>query len=107
MDPPGPWPPIDPQGWVTERSYNDRRLDASLARFVDERYRSVAWLRGLAGVKLDRVYTHPTVGPIKAGDLLHAWLAHDLIHIRQLTRLHYRWLKRSAAPYRLDYAGPF
>ena len=34
-------------------------------------------------------------------------LDHDLIHIRQLTRLHYRWLERTAAPYRPEYAGPF
>jgi hypothetical protein len=106
-DPRQPWPPIDPQGWATARGYNDRRLDASLARFVDERARSVEWLRTLGRLALDRAHEHPALGPLRAGDLLHAWLAHDLIHVRQLTRLHYRWLERSAAPYRLDYAGPF
>ena len=44
---------------------------------------------------------------LRAGDLLASWLAHDLIHIRQITRLHYRWLERLAAPYQLGYAGPF
>jgi len=39
--------------------------------------------------------------------LLAAWLACDLIHVRQITRLDYRWLEQWAAPYRLGYARPF
>lgn len=107
-----PWPGIDPQEWVVRRAYNQRRLPESLRRFVAERERSIEWLRTLGRVDLDAACTHPKLGEIRAGDLLVSWLAHDLIHIRQLTRLHYRWLERSAAlaqspPYRLDYAGPF
>ena len=29
-----PWPPIDPQGWVTERQYNQRELEQSLEDFL-------------------------------------------------------------------------
>jgi hypothetical protein len=107
-----PWPGIDPQGWVVSRGYNERELPASLRRFLDERERSIAWLAGLPeDADLARAYEHPSLGQIRAGDLLASWVAHDLIHIRQLTRLHYRWLERVAGgatpPQRLDYAGPF
>jgi hypothetical protein len=105
-DPVEPWPSIDPLGWVTARGYLDRELGASCTRFLSERARSVAWLRQLRP-DLERAHQHPTIGPLKAGDLLASWLAHDLIHIRQITRLHYRWLERQVAPYTLAYAGPF
>ena len=101
-----PWPPIDPQGWPAARGYDGRGLADSLARFLEERGRSVAWLGGLVASDLAAAHQHPTIGTLRAGDLLASWLAHDLIHIRQITRLHHRWLER-AAPYRLDYAGPF
>ncbi len=101
------WPSIDPTGWPASRGYRDRRLDESLARFRKEREHSVVWLRGLTAPDLEATYPHPSIGAIRAGDLLTAWLAHDLIHVRQLTRLHYRWLAQAAAPFRPDYAGPF
>lgn len=101
------WPSIDPTGWPAARGYRERDLDESVARFRRERGASLAWLRGLASAHLEAAYAHPKLGTIRAGDLAAAWLAHDLIHVRQLTRLHYRWLERVAAPYRLDYAGPF
>ena len=112
LDPGRAWPSIDPPRWAVERRYNERDLGESWTRFRDERAASCRWLEGLpADTELDRAHTHPTLGVMRAGDLLMAWLAHDLIHIRQITRLHYRWLERAAAreapPYRLDYAGPF
>jgi hypothetical protein len=112
-NPGAPWPPIDPQVWAVARGYNQRELGESLARFLEERDASCAWLQGIAGdADLSRAHEHPTAGVLRAGDLLASWLAHDLIHIRQITRLHYRWLERGAASagapaYRLDYAGPF
>ena len=106
-DPATPWPGIDPEGWAVARRYQDRELDASFARFRAERGRSVAWLRGLGTADLERTHHHPSIGPMRAGDLLASWLAHDLIHVRQITRLHYRWLEARAAPYRTEYAGPF
>ena len=101
------WPAIDPAGWPVARRYRERDLGESLARFRRERAASVAWLREAGTLDLDATYAHPTLGAIRAGDLIASWLAHDLIHVRQLTRLRYRWLERAAAPYRLDYAGPF
>ena len=102
-----PWPPINPQAWATERRYNEQELPRTLARFDRERRASVDWLRALAAPDLELGYDHPHEGRIRAGDLLASWLDHDLIHIRQITRLHHQWLERHASPYRTEYAGGF
>ena len=99
-----PWPPIDPGGWVTERRYNQRELDASLAQFLSERKDSIAWLRALPPPDWDATYEAPW-GPIQAGDLLASWIAHDLLHMRQLVELHWAYATAELLSYRPDYAG--
>jgi len=99
------WPPIDPEGWVTARAYNQQDLAATLAAWREERRRSLAWLRGLANPDLDASRRHPAGFELRAGDLLAAWVAHDLLHLRQLVELHYALTTRQAAPYAVAYAG--
>lgn len=101
QDPTLPWPPIDPGGWVTARDYASRELGAALADFVAERGRSLAWLEGLAGPGVDgaadrlvdpawdNAARHPAGFTIRAGDLMASWLAHDLLHMRQIVELRY------------------
>lgn len=101
---PGLPPPIDPQGWVTARQYNQRDPGQSLAAFIQEREASLAWLRTLESPDWDVALEAP-FGRITAGDMLAAWVAHDLLHLRQLTELHYAYLQRTAQPYRVAYAG--
>ncbi len=99
-----PWPPIDPEGWVTERKYNQEELEASLDRFLSEREASLAWLRELAAPNWEA--THETsFGPIAAGDVFAAWVAHDLLHMRQLVELHWAYTTAELKPHRVDYAG--
>jgi len=98
------WPAIDPQGWVNERSYATRDLDESLALFLTERRESVQWLRGLRNPEWASAKNHP-LGALSAGDLLASWTAHDLLHIRQLVRLHLQYVQQRARPYSTDYAG--
>ncbi len=98
-----PWPPIHPSAWVTERSYNTRDLAESLEQFSLERDKSLSWLKGLSNVNLEQIYHHPKVGPVRAADLMASWLAHDLLHIRQTTRLHYQYLQH--LNFKIDYAG--
>lgn len=98
------WPPIDPEGWVVERAYNQRDVPPSLQQFLAEREQSLAWLQTLEGADWDATYEHP-LGPIRAGDLLVAWAAHDVLHMRQLVELHWAWVNTVAAPYATDYAG--
>jgi len=101
-----PWPPINPQGWVTERGYNQRDLAESLRGFLDERQISLAWLEGLRQADWDTPCQTP-FGTMQAGDMLASWAAHDLLHLRQLVELHRALLVQSAQPYAMDSAGPW
>lgn len=99
------WPPIHPGSWVTARSYNQRDLNESLRRFQTERKTSLDWLRSLQSPDWESTHTRPSFGSDRAGDMLAAWVAHDLLHIRQLNELRYVYLKADITPYRVDYAG--
>jgi hypothetical protein len=103
-DPHQTWPPIDPPKWAIEREYNKRQLNQSINEFLREREESILWLKGLSSSDWSTSYNHPQ-GKISAGDLLASWIAHDYLHIRQLTRLHYEYLAQEAAPYSSAYAG--
>jgi len=99
------WPRIDPQRWVAEKAYNEWELEATLERFLAERSLSLEWLDGLEDPDWERSHRHPRVGPIKAGDLMTSWVAHDLIHVRQLNRLHHQYLVEVQSDYATAYAG--
>jgi hypothetical protein len=105
-DPSRDWPGMDPEAWVTERRYAERAPGAELEGFLAERKRSLDWLRGLDSPDWSRAHAHPRLGSMAAGDLLAAWVAHDLLHIRQIARIQYEHARALASPYRLDYAGP-
>jgi hypothetical protein len=98
------WPAIDPQGWVLAHGYLQRDLGRSLQNFLDERQASLQWLRGLAAPDWDCAFTAPW-GSMRAGDLLSAWAAHDVLHMRQLVELQYAFVLDQAAPYSVAYAG--
>ena len=99
-----PWPPINPQGWVTERLYNQRDLAQSVEAFLQERQKSLAWLRGLDDPDWQASVTTP-FGTLSAGDMAAAWVAHDLLHLRQLVELHWAYTLQAARPYQVHYAG--
>ncbi len=104
-DPTTPWPPNDPEAWAVERRYNDGELAESLARFLEERRASLGWLRSLDKADWSIAYQHPKVGPVPAGDLLASWAAHDLLHLRQVTKRLFQMAQRDAGEYKTDYAG--
>lgn len=99
------WPPIDPQGWVVSRAYQQRDLQQSVATFAAERQRSIEWLRTLRDPDWSRTHTHPSGLVLRAGDLLSSWVAHDVLHLRQLVELHYHLVTLQVAPYDPAYAG--
>ena len=103
--PGAPWPPIDPEGWVASRRYAERELGPSLEAFLDERRGSVEWLRGLRSPDWSLACDHPRGFRLSAGDLLASWVAHDLLHVRQLARLHYQYVEAVSRPYSVEYAG--
>lgn len=100
------WPPIDPEAWVIDRKYNDQNLDQSLAEFLRERQASLEWLETLSKPDWDAAYTAP-LGTIRAGDIFSSWVAHDLLHLRQLVELHYAYTLKLVKPYDVTYAGPW
>ena len=99
-----PWPPINPTGWVTERLYNRRDLAQSVDDFLKERRKSLIWLRGLDAPDWHASVT-ASFGKFSAGDIFAAWVAHDLLHLRQLVELHWAFTLQAAQPYQVNYAG--
>ena len=104
-DPESQWPAIDPEGWVTERRYNEQDPDKSMGIFFAERQRSLDWLQGLDAPDWQATHHHPKMGPMSAELLLANWQAHDLFHIRQATDLHFAYLTRQVSPISLSYSG--
>jgi len=103
-DPSGALPPVDPQNWVKSRNYLEQDFVAKLDAFQSERQASVRWLKSLEAPAWENAYSHPKFGPLSARMFLTNWLAHDYLHIRQITRLKYQYLQAtSGVP--LDYAG--
>lgn len=105
MDPEREWKPIDPEGWARERRYNEDGLAASVDRFVQQRQASLAWLKQLEQPAWEQAYQHPKFGPIAAGDLLAAWVAHDCLHVRQIAKRLFQLAERDAKPFNVGYAG--
>ena len=99
-----PWPPIDPEGWVTERQYHQKDLAESLDKFLRAREESLAWVRDLFSPDWEAVYEAPW-GPITAGDMFASWVAHDLLQMRQLVELHWAYTALLVEPYGTGYAG--
>src|SRR5262249_20607351 len=99
----GEAPPIHPKEWVIERGYNLRQLDDSIQNFMEERRQSLDWLKTLKA-DWDATYT-ASWGSIRAGDLFVAWVAHDLLHLRQLVELKWAYGLHQYAPYNPPYAG--
>jgi hypothetical protein len=98
------WFPIDPEGWVTRRAYNRRELAPSLGGFLAAREESLVWLEHLEDPAWEAEYEAPW-GRIRAGDILAAWAAHDVLHMRQLVELKWATLVQTVEPYSVRYAG--
>ena len=93
------FPPFDRQGYLAES--RSAAVDSLLAEFHQARSRSLADLEGLAIAPEDlaRHGLHPGLGVVTLGNVLGAWVAHDLNHLHQMARV-------LAHPYRGP-AGPF
>ena len=104
-DPSRQWAGIDPPAWAIDEDYNSRDLAESLARFETARAASLDWLKTLQQPGWNNVYTHPSLGDIRAGDLLAAWAIHDLLHLRQLTKRCFQLAQQASDGFSTRYAG--
>lgn len=99
------WPTIDPQGWVESRKYIKQDYDTVVQSFLAERIYSIDWLHSLDNVNWDSEHKHPFMGTFTAKQILANWLAHDLLHIRQINRMKYQYLREMTGNMNIDYAG--
>ena len=99
-----PLPSIDPVAWVKDRKYLQQDYEDRLKSFLEERTMSVAWLKSLTDPAWYNAYRHPKFGAMTAKMFLTNWLAHDYLHIRQITRLKFEYLQQISAE-TLGYAG--
>ena len=97
-------PAIDPVSWVKDRNYIEQDYKSKLNSLLKERDQSIAWLDSLKAPKWDNFYKHPKLGPMSARLFLSNWLAHDLLHIRQIMKLRFEYLKQISSE-DLSYAG--
>jgi hypothetical protein len=98
------WHRIDPEGWVTERRYNEQDFSEAQARFFAEREKSLDWLEELQNANWETTYTSQ-YGTTSAGEMFACWVAHDNLHIRQLVELRRTRIENLTQPYNLEYAG--
>ena len=98
------WLPLDPGSQVATRRYNERNLSEALSSFLSEREKSLTWLQSLSAPDWEAEYTMP-FGPIRAGDILASWAAHDILHMRQLVELRRTRIVSLAEPFDVRYAG--
>lgn len=105
-DPNKKLPAFDPIKTLEKKSFVDEDFNELLDQFMDERIKSVAMLRLVETEQWDNAYVHPKVGPLSARFFLTNWVAHDYIHIQQINRLAYLFLKYKTQ-INLDYAGNF
>ena len=104
MTPEKPFPPIFPVKWVKERKYIEQDFTATVNAFLKERQHSINWLQALEKPNWQSAVEHPDFGPQSARFYLTNWLAHDHLHIRQITRTKYQYLADKGG-YPLNYAG--
>ena len=68
---------------ATARRDCERRAEELLAEFEPLRSDSVELVRSLKPVQLARPGSHPQVGQLTVGEILHEWVHHDDNHLRQ------------------------
>ncbi len=102
--PENPLPSIDPENWVHQRAYSKQDYSDKLKKFIEERENSIQWLQSLESPKWDNDYKHPKFGSMTAKMFFVNWLAHDFLHIRQILKLNFEYLKHISDE-NLDYAG--
>ena len=97
---------IEPERWADERRYREASLPEALGAFRTRRAESLDLLRSIAPEALDGSRAHGRLGRLSGLDLVAAWVAHDRIHLAQLTATLARLWALRWAPLRAEYAGP-
>lgn len=97
-------PPFNPIDWVTKHGYIQQDYSVMLDKFIKERESSIRWLRSLENINWNNSFDHAKLGTMTAKYFLNNWLAHDYLHIKQIIKLKFDYLKNISGE-NLDYAG--
>lgn len=76
-------------------------IEKQLILFKELRLQNVASLQAfsISNEDLSRTATHPEVGLVQLSNVLSAWVAHDLVHIGQITRVMAKQYKSEVGPF--------
>lgn len=97
-------PGIDQKNHEKEKVKDPGPLAQILLDFKAERETSITWLNALPEPDWEATISFEW-GSLSAGDLLASWLAHDLLHLRQLVSLKYHLIAMESQPFEIEYAG--
>lgn len=103
-NPPEDWDSLDGEIWSVERKNNQKTLAETAGLFLAERAKSIEWLWEIKDADWSNTHTTEKL-TLSAGDLLASWLAHDFLHIKQITRIQYDYVNFISAPHKTVYAG--
>ena len=78
----------DQDRWARDLGYQDVPLDLALRQLRGLRIPNLRLARALSPQQLERVGLHSERGPESAAHLLKLMAAHDLVHRRQIERIH-------------------
>ncbi len=80
---------------------NGKSLQQLLDEFEQLRKDNLTWLQSLRLTEndLDKKGVHPSLGEVTLRNLLATWVAHDLTHIAQVTRVMARQYKEEMGPW--------
>ena len=94
-----PFPPFDRFGHLTR--FAGASIGTLLADFRRERAASLAALDelGIGDADLARTGTHPEFGAVTLGQHLATWVAHDLSHLTQVTRVMAKRYREDVGPW--------
>jgi len=95
---------FDQLAWVQDRKYIEQNYKTIVSKFINERERSIKWLESLNNSNWDNYIDHPKFGQMSAKMFLSNWLAHDYLHLRQILKLKFDYLKHISSE-TLVYAG--
>jgi hypothetical protein len=95
-----PFVPFDRFGFRPR--YGGRPMEELLEAFEGLRRENLRTLDsfGLAARDLARPGLHPELGPVTLGQLLATWVAHDLNHVGQITRVMANRYRQEVGPWR-------
>jgi len=98
--------PISPATWVDARRYREADIRRVLEAVRSLRNASIAYLDAVDPARLRAAIPLGKIGPLSGLDLLVAWVAHDQLHLAQLSATLARLWANQWPEQRAEYAGP-